>query len=171
MIECCSSSQGLLITANVCIASVQPIASAVQCNLNLRPTLLNVCSDFLDTAQPMVQLFDPASNTFWRNVKERAVAPVTAFGRNPVRWDTWQPQHVPAVSQWYYICPCAILMLSLCLCCAVLQQCACHACKQKDLGLLADRLLKLSFFAVFMWLLVLTPAALTACKLLMLPKF
>ena len=49
----------------------------------------------------MVQLFDPASNTFWRNVKERAVAPVTAFGRNPLRWDVWRPQHVPAVSQWY----------------------------------------------------------------------
>ena len=58
------------------------------------------CSDFLDPAQPMAQLFDPASNTFWRNVKERAVAPLTAFGRNPVRWDCWQAQHVPAVSQW-----------------------------------------------------------------------
>ena len=51
----------------------------------------------------MVQLFDPASNTFWRNVKERAVAPVTAFGRNPVRWNCWQSQHVPAVSEWYLI--------------------------------------------------------------------
>ena len=63
----------------------------------------------------MVQLFDPASNTFWRNVKERAVAPVTAFGRNPVRWDTWQPQHVPAVSQWYYLPMCCVYAVAFAL--------------------------------------------------------
>ena len=49
----------------------------------------------------MAQLFDPASHTFWRNVKERAVAPVTAFGRNPVRWNNWEPQMVPPVPAWY----------------------------------------------------------------------
>ncbi|KAL0053110.1 hypothetical protein WJX82_000994 [Trebouxia sp. C0006] len=57
-------------------------------------------SDFLDTAHPMTQLFDPASHTFWRNVKERAVAPVTAFGRNPARWDVWEPAAVPPVPTW-----------------------------------------------------------------------
>lgn len=49
----------------------------------------------------MTQLFDPASHTFWRNVKERAVAPVTAFGRNPARWDVWAPETVPSVPTWY----------------------------------------------------------------------
>ena len=48
----------------------------------------------------MTQLFDPASHTFWRNVKERAVAPVTAFGRNPARWDVWEPAAVPPVPTW-----------------------------------------------------------------------
>ena len=49
----------------------------------------------------MAQLFDPASHTFWRNVKERAVAPVTAFGRNPERWINWQADTVPPVPSWY----------------------------------------------------------------------
>ncbi|KAL0034398.1 hypothetical protein WJX79_000220 [Trebouxia sp. C0005] len=57
-------------------------------------------SDFLDTAHPMTQLFDPASHTFWRNVKERAVAPVTAYWRNLVTWDVWEPAAVPPVPTW-----------------------------------------------------------------------
>ncbi|KAL3150414.1 hypothetical protein ABBQ32_000252 [Trebouxia sp. C0010 RCD-2024] len=57
-------------------------------------------NDFSETANPMTQLFDPASHTFWRNVKERAVAPVTAFGRNPERWINWEPSAVPPVPSW-----------------------------------------------------------------------
>ena len=54
----------------------------------------------------MMQLFDPASHTFWRNVKERAVAPVTAFGRNPERWVNWETSAVPPVPSWYNLPHC-----------------------------------------------------------------
>ena len=55
------------------------------------------CSEFSETGN-VSQLFDPASYTFWRNVRERGVAPAAAFGRNPARWDVWQPKTVPPVT-------------------------------------------------------------------------
>ncbi len=100
------------------------------CSVLFLSRLRGCCSDFLDTAHPMTQLFDPASHTFWRNVKERAVAPVTAFGRNPARWDVWEPAAVPPVPTW---CAAALtnrLTVPCCICftgfCNVTRHCWVH---------------------------------------------
>ena len=112
---CLSTCQGCPLCISACVSTwglsyLTSLSLLLFCNCNCMCThwqLLNhaevsvCCSDFLETANPMTQLFDPASHTFWRNVKERAVAPVTAFGRNPARWDVWAPETVPPVPTWY----------------------------------------------------------------------
>ena len=81
----------------------------------------------------MTQLFDPASHTFWRNVKERAVAPVTAFGRNPARWDVWEPAAVPSVPTWCAAALINLLTVYWCTCFTAFCLVTCHCFVPCDL--------------------------------------